>query len=135
MPNMAQQIKQHNNKVIDSGQMEKSGGCNGHRAGRISPCTRGLHDHWSLTKGVVYGAEVTDLTTGGKETYTGLTDGLQSTKATSATGTNLAPDSRIMCGNSRTRGPPSPSPGRYCPEPATSTHLLGCVDSASRRNT
>ena len=70
MPNMAQQIKQHNNKVIDSGQMEKSGGCNGHRAGRVCPVPGDC-----MAKGVVYGAEVTDLTTGGKETYTGLTDG------------------------------------------------------------
>ena len=70
MPNMAQQIKQHNNKVIDSDQMEKSGGCNGHRAGRICPIPGDC-----MAKGVVYGAEVTDLTTGGKETYTGLTDG------------------------------------------------------------
>ena len=28
-----------------------------------------------MAKGVVYGAEVTDLNTGEKETYTGLTDG------------------------------------------------------------
>ena len=29
-----------------------------------------------MAKGVIYGAEVTDLTTGTKETYTGLTDGI-----------------------------------------------------------
>ena len=28
-----------------------------------------------MAKGVVYGAEITDLATGNKETYTGLTDG------------------------------------------------------------
>ena len=70
MPNMAQQIKQHNNKVLDSGQVEKSGGCNGHRGGRQCPVPGEC-----MAKGVVYGAEVTDLTTGTKETYTGLTDG------------------------------------------------------------
>ena len=70
MPNMAQQIKQHNNKVLDSGQVEKSGGCNGHRGGKQCPVPGDC-----MAKGVVYGAEVTDLTTGGKETYTGLTEG------------------------------------------------------------
>ena len=70
MPNMAQQIKQHNNKVLDSGQVEKSGGCNGHRGGKQCPVPGDC-----MAKGVIYGAEVTDLTTGTKETYTGLTDG------------------------------------------------------------
>ena len=69
MPNMAQQLNQHNSKV----RMEReppSGGCNGHRGGRQCPLPGDC-----MAKGVVYGAEVTDLTTGEKETYTGLTDG------------------------------------------------------------
>ena len=91
MPNMAQQIKQHNNKVLDSGQVEKSGGCNGHRGEKQCPVPGDC-----MAKGVVYGAEVTDLTTGTKETYTGLTDGM---RATSVTVTNLAPDFPTMSGS------------------------------------
>ena len=34
------------------------------------PCPRQLHG-----QGGVYGANITDLTTGNKDTYTGLTDG------------------------------------------------------------
>ena len=70
MPNMAQAIKQHNNKVLGGDQVEKSGGCNGHRGGRQCPIPGNC-----MAKGVVYGAEVTELTTGSKETYTGITDG------------------------------------------------------------
>ena len=57
MPNMAQQLNQHNSKV----RMERepqSGGCNGHRGGRQCPLPGDC-----MAKGVVYGAEVTDLTT------------------------------------------------------------------------
>ena len=70
MPNMAQQLSQHNSKVRRGDQVEKSGGCNGHRRGRQCPLPGNC-----MAKGVVYGAEITNTTTGEKETYTGLTDG------------------------------------------------------------
>ena len=70
MPNMAQQMNQHNAKVSRGEQVEPSGGCNGHRGGRQCPLPGNC-----MAKGVVYGAEITDLSTGLKETYTGLTDG------------------------------------------------------------
>ena len=69
MPNMAQQLNQHNIKVR-KGKEPASGGCNGHRGGKECPLPGNC-----MAKGVVYGAEVTDLNTGRKETYTGLTDG------------------------------------------------------------
>ena len=70
MPNMAQQMNQHNAKVSSGDQRQTSGGCNGHRGGRQCPLPGNC-----MAKGVVYGAEITDLSTGEKETYTGLTDG------------------------------------------------------------
>ena len=69
MPNMGQQLKQHNAKVL-KGEQQPTGGCNGHRGGRQCPIPGNC-----LAEGVVYTAEVTDSTTGKKETYTGLTDG------------------------------------------------------------
>ena len=70
MPNMAQQLQQHNAKVSSGVERQPSGGCNGHRGGRQCPLPGNC-----MAKGVVYGATVTDLNTGQKETYTGLTDG------------------------------------------------------------
>ena len=70
MPNMAQQMNQHNSKVSRGDQGPPSGGCNGHRGGRQCPLPGNC-----MARGVVYGAEVTNITTGEKETYTGLTDG------------------------------------------------------------
>ena len=70
MPNMAQQMSQHNAKVSRGDQGPPSGGCNGHRGGRQCPLPGNC-----MAKGVVYGAEVTNITTGEKETYTGLTEG------------------------------------------------------------
>ena len=70
MPNMAQQMNQHNAKVSRGEQVEPSGGCNGHRGGNQCPLPGNC-----MAKGVVYSAEVTDTSTGEKETYTGLTDG------------------------------------------------------------
>ena len=69
MPNMAQKLNQHNTRVRNQGE-PTSGGCNGHRAGKECPLPGDC-----MAKGVVYGAEITDLATGRKETYTGLTDG------------------------------------------------------------
>ena len=60
---------QHNNKVRSEG-VQPSGGCNGHRGGRQCPLPGDC-----MAKGVVYGAEITNTTTGEKETYTGLTEG------------------------------------------------------------
>ena len=61
--------------ILDSDKVRReeeppSGGCNGHRGGKQCPVPGNC-----MAKGVVYGAEVTDTTTGEKETYTGLTDG------------------------------------------------------------
>ena len=67
---MAQVLNQHNVKVNSGDNNQPSGGCNGHRGGKQCP----IPDN-CMAKGVVYGAEITDLTTGKKETYTGLTDG------------------------------------------------------------
>ena len=67
---MAQQVNQHNTKVSRGDQMELSGGCNGHRRGNVCPLPGNC-----MAKGVVYSAEITDLSSGEKETYTGLTDG------------------------------------------------------------
>ena len=50
--------------------MELSGGYNGHRRGNVCPLPGNC-----MAKGVVYSAEITDLNSGEKETYTGLTDG------------------------------------------------------------
>ena len=66
---MAQQLNQHNNKVRRE-EEPPSGGCNGHRGGKQCPVPGNC-----MAKGVVYGAEITDTSTGEKETYTGLTDG------------------------------------------------------------
>ena len=70
MPNMAQQMNQHNAKVNSGDQRQTSGGCNGHRGGKQCPLPGNC-----MAKGVVYGAEITDLSTGEKQTYTGLTEG------------------------------------------------------------
>ena len=70
MPNMAKQMSQHNSKVSSGDQVAPSGGCNGHRGGEQCPLPGDC-----MAKGVVYGAEITDTSTGEKETYTGLTDG------------------------------------------------------------
>ena len=70
MPNMAQMLNQHNTKVNNGNNNKHTGGCNGHRGGRQCPVPGNC-----MAKGVVYGAEITDLATGNKETYTGLTDG------------------------------------------------------------
>ena len=70
MPNMAQMLNQHNTKVNSGNNNKHTGGCNGHRGGRQCPVPGNC-----MAKGVVYGAEITDLATGNKETYTGLTDG------------------------------------------------------------
>ena len=63
MPNMAQQVNQHNTKVSRGDQMELSGGCNGHRRGNVCPLPGNC-----MAKGVVYSAEITDLNSGEKET-------------------------------------------------------------------
>ena len=70
MPNMAQEVNQHNAKISRGEQIEKSGGCNGHRGGEACPVPGDC-----MAKGVVYSAEITDTSTGEKETYTGLTEG------------------------------------------------------------
>ena len=69
MPNMSQNLNQHNNKVR-KGREQPSGGCNGHRGGKQCPLPGNC-----MARGVVYGAEVTNTSTGEKETYTGLTEG------------------------------------------------------------
>ena len=69
MPNMGQNLNQHNNKVRTGG-AKQSGGCNGHRRGKECPLPGDC-----MARGVVYGAEVTNTITGEKETYTGLTEG------------------------------------------------------------
>ena len=70
MPNMAQMLNQHNTKVNSGNNSSHTGGCNGQRQGRQCPVPGNC-----MAKGVVYGAEITHLATGNKETYTGLTDG------------------------------------------------------------
>ena len=67
MPNMGQQLKQHNSKLT-RGQQQLTGGCNGHRGGR--QCS--IPDN-CMAERVVYTAEVTDSNTGERETYIGLT--------------------------------------------------------------
>ena len=94
MPNMAQMLNQHNTKVN-----KHTGGCNGHRGGRQCPVPGNC-----MAKGVVYGAEITDLATGNKETYTGLTDGTSGTgsagmRETAVNETDLGPDYLPMCGS------------------------------------
>ena len=67
MPNMAQEVNQQNAKISRGEQTEKSGGCNGHRGGEVCPVPGDC---------MVYGAEITDTSTGKKETYYGLTEGI-----------------------------------------------------------
>ena len=92
MPNMAQMLNQHNIKVNSSDNIKHTGGCNGHRGGRQCPVPGNC-----MAKGVVYGAEITDLATGNKETYTGLTEGTSGTgsagmRETAVNETGLGPD-------------------------------------------
>ena len=130
MPNMAQYMNQHNAKVSRGEQVESSGGCNGHRGGEQCPV---------LAKGVVYSAEITDLSTGEKETYTGLTDGTIRDRISSHMGNcrhRHQPGTRLSTHvwKLKDRGAPY-TITRSFQGPAATTPPRVCAGCASMRNT
>ena len=90
MPNMAQQLSQHNSKVRRGEQVVARGGCNctggvppGHQGPAVESCPMQGN---CLAKGVIYCASVTNLITEEKEKYTGLTEGTFKKRYTGHTG-------------------------------------------------
>ena len=90
MPNMAQQLSQHNSKVRRGEQVVASGGCNctggvplGHQGPAVESCPMQGN---CQARGVVYCASVTNLITKEEEKYTGLTEGTFKKRHTGHTG-------------------------------------------------
>ena len=90
MPNMAQQLSQHNSKVRRGEQVVARGGCNctggvppGHQGPAVESCPMQGN---CLAKGVVHCASVTNMITEEKGKYTGLTEGTFKKRYTCHTG-------------------------------------------------
>ena len=134
MPNMAQYMNQHNAKVSRGEQVESSGGCNGHRGGEQCPVLDNC-----MAKRVVYSAEITDLSTGEKETFTGLTDGTIRDRISSHMGNcrhRHQPGTRLSTHvwKLKDRGAPY-TITRSFQGPAATTPPRVCAGCASMRNT
>ena len=85
MPNMGKALSQHNAKLARSQGREEASGCTGRDCCAAGGAGCPLQGNCKV-EGVVYGATVTDESTGDKETYTGLTEGRFKTRFNSHAG-------------------------------------------------